>query len=370
MLKVIGDLLEMPLVQGILKTAFCIGFFVLALVPLLVIIERRLSAWMQGRLGPNRVDIPWLGRLGGILPRGLGHPLADAIKLLFKEEIIPEGADTFLFLAGPVLVLVPPALGLIVIPFGNQIGDVPLQVANLNVGILFTMSVLSVAVYGLAFGGWASNNKYSLLGGLRASAQLISYEVALGLSIIAAMMLSETVDPRKMVDRQAQGLFHWNIFGGEHPELAPFGIVASILFFVSALAENNRLPFDLPECEAELVGGYHTEYSGLKFSIFMMGEYVGMILMSSLLVTFFLGGWSFPGITNPADHSLVAGLLSVGVFVAKIMVILVLYVVIRWTLPRFKYNQLMNLGWKRLVPIALANVVAIAVVGVLSGGVK
>jgi NADH-quinone oxidoreductase subunit H len=373
-------LLEMPLVQGLIKIGFVIGFFVLALVPLMVIIERRLSAWMQGRLGPNRVDLPWLGRLGGILPSGLGHPLADAIKLLFKEEIIPEGADKFLFCAGPLLVLIPPALGMIVIPFGNQIGDAPLQVADLGVGILFTMSVLSVAVYGLAFGGWASNNKYSLLGGLRASAQLVSYELALGLSIIAAVMLtaatspdgSGTINPRIMVDLQSRGIQYWNVFGGGDWRLAPFGILGFILFFVSALAENNRLPFDLPECEAELVGGYHTEYSSMKFSVFMMGEYVGMILMSSLMVTFFLGGWSFPGITDPKNHGLFAGLLSVAVFVAKIMAILVFYVVIRWTLPRFKYNQLMNLGWKRLVPLALANVLAIAAVGVLtsSGGGK
>jgi NADH-quinone oxidoreductase subunit H len=360
------------MLPSLLKIAFCIGFFVLGLVPLLVIIERRLSAWMQGRLGPNRVDLPFLGRLGGILPSGLGHPLADAIKLLFKEQTMPEGADKFLFIMGPLIVLVPPALGLVVIPFGNYIGDEPLQVANLNVGILFTLSVLSVAVYGLAFGGWASNNKYSLLGGLRASAQLISYELALGLSIIAAIMLSGTVDPRKMVDQQAQGLQYWNIFGGGDWRLAPFGILSFILFFVSALAENNRLPFDLPECEAELVGGYHTEYSGMKFSMFMMGEYVGMILMSSLMVTFFLGGWSLPGILDPKDHRPLAGILSVAIFVTKIMVLLVLYVVIRWTLPRFKYNQLMNLGWKRLVPLALANVLAIATIGALTatGGAK
>ena len=363
------------ILPSVLKIAFCIGFFVLGITPLLVIIERRLSAFMQGRVGPNRVNIPWLQRMGGILPGGLGQPLADVIKLLFKEDFMPASADKFLYLAGPVLVLVPPALGMIVIPWGNQIGDEALQVADLSVGVLFTMSVLSVAVYGLAFGGWASNNKYSLMGGLRASAQLVSYELALGLSIIAAIMLTAasspdgmgTVNPRTMVELQARGLQYWNIFGGGDWKLAPFGILGFILFFISALAENNRVPFDLPECEAELVGGYHTEYSGIKFSVFMMGEYVGMILMSSLMVTFFLGGWSFPGITNPANHSVLAGLISVVVFVTKIMAILVLYVVIRWTLPRFKYNQLMDLGWKRLVPLALANVLAIAGVGVLGG---
>src|SRR4029077_12668992 len=190
-------------ISDFLKIAFVLGFFVFGLTPGMVIVERRLSAWMQGRIGPDRVG-----------PLGLLQPMADAIKFIFKEDIIPDEADRLLYVLAPVMVLVPPALGLIVIPFGNQIGSEHLQVANLPVGILFTMSVLSVAVYGLAFGGWASNNKYSLLGGLRASAQLVSYELALGLSIIAAMMLSETVDPRKMVDLQARGLGYWNVFGG------------------------------------------------------------------------------------------------------------------------------------------------------------
>jgi NADH-quinone oxidoreductase subunit H len=239
------------------------------------------------------------------------------------------------------------------------------------------MSVLSIAVYGLAFGGWASNNKYSLLGGLRASAQLVSYELALGLSIIAVLMISGgspaetlgTLDPRAIVERQVR--HGWNIFGGGNLLLLPCGLVGFLLFFISALAENNRLPFDLPECEAELVAGYHTEYSSMKFALFFMGEYVGMTVMAALMTTFFLGGWHLPGLTKLEDHSVVGGLLSVGVFVAKVLAILFVYVVIRWTLPRFKYNQLMNLGWKRLVPLALANVMAVAVIGVLTqGGVK
>ena len=349
----------------ILKIAFVIGFFVFGLTPGMVIVERRLSAWMQGRIGPDRVG-----------PLGLLQPMADAIKFIFKEDIIPDDADRLLYVLAPLMVLVPPALGLIVIPFGNQIGDEHLQVANLSVGVLFSMSVLSIAVYGLAFGGWASNNKYSLLGGLRASAQLVSYELALGLSIIAVLMMSAghkgemfgTLDPRVIVDRQIK--YGWNIIGGGNLALALPGLLGFILFFVSALAENNRLPFDLPECEAELVGGYHTEYSSMKFALFMMGEYVGMTVMAALMTTFFLGGWHLPGITNPNDHSVFAGLLSVGVFIGKVVAILFVYVIIRWTLPRFKYNQLMNLGWKRLVPLALANVAAIAVIGVLTGGAK
>ncbi len=349
----------------ILKIAFVLGFFVFGLTPGMVIVERRLSAWMQGRIGPDRVG-----------PLGLLQPLADAIKFIFKEDIIPDDADKLLYVLAPLMVLVPPALGLIVIPFGNQIGEQHLQVANLSVGVLFSMSVLSIAVYGLAFGGWASNNKFSLLGGLRASAQLVSYELALGLSIIAVLMMSAghkdellgTLDPRAIVERQIE--HGWNIIGGGNIWLALPGMLGFILFFISALAENNRLPFDLPECEAELVGGYHTEYSSMKFALFMMGEYVGMTVMAALMTTFFLGGWHLPGITNPKDHSVFAGLLSVGVFIGKVVAILFVYVVIRWTLPRFKYNQLMNLGWKRLVPLALANVAAIAVIGVLTGGGK
>jgi len=351
----------------ILKIAFVIGFFVFGLTPGMVIVERRLSAWMQGRIGPDRVG-----------PLGLLQPLADAVKFIFKEDIIPDEADRLLFVLAPIMVLVPPAIGLIVIPFENQIGEQHLQVANLSIGVLFSMSVLSVAVYGLAFGGWASNNKYSLLGGLRASAQLVSYELALGLSIIAVLMISAghpdetmgTLDPREIVARQVK--YGWNVFGGGNWWMLPCGLVGFILFFISALAENNRLPFDLPECEAELVGGYHTEYSSMKFALFMMGEYVGMVVMAALMTTFFLGGWHFPGLTKLEDHSWLGGLLSTGVFIGKVTAILFVYVIIRWTLPRFKYNQLMDLGWKRLVPLALANVMAVAVIGVLtqSGGAK
>src|SRR5436190_9527595 len=347
----------------LLKIGFVIGFFVFGLTPGMVIVERRLSAWMQGRIGPDRVG-----------PFGLLQPLADAVKFIFKEDIIPDEADRLIYVLAPLMVLVPPALGLIVIPFGNQIGNEHLQVANLSVGVLFSMSVLSIAVYGLAFGGWASNNKFSLLGGLRASAQLVSYELALSLSIIAVLMMSAghpsetfgTLDPRAIVQRQIE--HGWNIIGGGNWWLLPSGLVGFILFFISALAENNRLPFDLPECEAELVGGYHTEYSSMKFALFMMGEYVGMTVMAALMTTFFLGGWHLPGLTKPENHTLLGGLLSVGVFIGKVVAILFVYVVIRWTLPRFKYNQLMNLRWKRLVPLALANVMAVAVIGVLTQG--
>lgn len=324
------------------------------LVPILVIMERRISAFIQGRIGPNRVG-----------PFGFLQPLADAIKGIFKEEFVPARADKFLHFIAPMLVFIPPAIAMCFIPWGNQIGDQKLQVANLNIGILLLMSFLSIAVYGLAFGGWASHNNFALLGGLRASAQLISYELTLGLAILVAVMMAGSVDPQAIVEKQTHGIQSWNVFGGGNLLAVPAGVLGFALFYVAALAENNRLPFDLPECEAELVAGYHTEYSSMKFAMFMMGEYTGMILMSSLLVTLYLGGWYLPGVTNPADHSWLGGLLSVTVFVGKVLTIGFVYVWIRWTLPRFKYNQLMGLGWKLLLPLALLTIGLAAAAGIL-----
>lgn len=331
---------------------------VLQLCPLLVYLERKISAWIQGRVGPNRVG-----------PFGILQPLADAIKFIFKEDMIPGKADRLFFIFAPILVFLPPALGFAVLPFGNQIGEVKLQIADLPVGILFLMSVLSLGVYGIAFAGWSSYNKYSLLGGLRACAQMISYELTLGLSILVVIMMAESVDPQEIIRQQTLGIQSWNIFGGGNPAALPVGILGFFLFFVSALAENNRLPFDLPECEAELIAGYHTEYSSMKFAMFFMGEYVAMILLAGFLTVLYLGGWYFPGITDPNDHSWFGGLLSMGVFLGKTMAILFVYIWIRWTFPRFRYDQLMDLGWKRLIPLSLFNVGLCAVVGILLGDV-
>jgi NADH-quinone oxidoreductase subunit H len=336
------------------KVAFVLNFLMTS-VPVLVILERRISAFIQGRLGPNRVG-----------PQGLLQPVADIVKFLLKEEIIPLRADTWLFRLGPLLVFVPPAVGFAVIPWGNQIGDEKLQVVNLDIGILFVMSVLSVGVYGIALGGWASNNKYSLLGSLRASAQLISYELSLGLTLLLAVMMTGSIDPQGMVAYQIE--HGWTVFGNGSLLRLPLGIVGFLMMYTCSLAENNRLPFDMAECEAELVGGYHTEYSSMKFAMFMMGEYVAMVLMSGLITTLFLGGWHLPFVTDPADHSWLGGALSVGVFTAKVYAILFTTIWIRWTLPRFKYNQLMDLGWKALLPLALVNVAAMALIGVLVEG--
>lgn len=324
---------------------------IFALGPVLIMGDRKISAWIQGRVGPNRVG-PW----------GTFQPVADILKLMMKEVIVPDGVDKVLFMAGPLIVFIPPVFGFCVIPFGNQIGDEKLQVVDLNIGLLFIMSVLSVGVYGITLGGWASNNKFSLMGSLRASAQLISYELTFGLTMLLVVMMTGTVDLGKIVLHQAE--YGWNIFGGQTWWGLPSGLIGFVLLFTCAMAENNRLPFDMAECEAELVGGYHTEYSSMGFGMFMFSEYCAMILSSSLLVTLFLGGWSFPYLTDPADHSVLGGLISMAVFLTKISIICFLYIQLRWTLPRFRYDQVMRLGWKTFLPLALVNIGVMAVIGV------
>ncbi len=319
--------------------------------PLLILGERRISAFIQGRVGPNRVG-----------PFGSLQPVADIVKAMFKEVSIPAGADRALFMLGPFLTLVPPMLGWVVIPFGNRIGEHDLQVAELGIGVLFVMSVLSIGVYGITLGGWASNNKFSLLGSLRASAQLISYELTLGLTILLVVMMAGTLDLQQIVRLQA--MHGWNVLGGGNPWLVPSGIVGAILFYVCALAENNRLPFDMAECEAELVGGFHTEYTSMGWAAFAFSEYVAMTLSAALVVTLFFGGWHLPFLT-PADATgIVPGVLSVLIFVGKVVFVDFTYIWVRWTLPRFRYDQVMSLGWKRMLPIALVNLLVVAVVGI------
>lgn len=318
-------------------------------VHVMVYLERKISAGIQGRIGPNLVG-----------PFGFLQPLADALKMVFKEDIIPTRADRFLYVLAPLFVVVPPVVAFAVIPFGNtlEIGGykMSLQVAPTGLGLLIALAVLSVSVYGLVFSAWASNNKYALLGGLRSSAQMISYELALGLTALSVVVLTATVDMQKIVEAQMGALWNWHLF--KMP-------IVALIFFIAALAECNRLPFDLPEAEAELVGGYHTEYASVKFAMFFMGEYIAIVTMSALFVTLFLGGWYFPGLTDPKDHSVGAAFASVAVFAAKMAVILFLYIVIRWTLPRFKYQRLMDFGWKCLLPLSLVNIVGYGIVRVL-----
>jgi NADH-quinone oxidoreductase subunit H len=340
-----------------LKVAFVL-LLILQGVPVLIWLERKVSAFIQGRVGPNRTAV------FGIKAGGFFQPVADAIKLFFKEDITPNMVDKFLYYVAPIMVFAPPMLAFAVVPFGNRIGDHHLQIANIPIGVLFAMSVLSIGVYGIAFGGWASHSKYSLLGGLRSSAQMISYELTLGLSILLAVMMSGSVDLREIVARQVE--HGWNVFGGGKLYLLPFGLVGAILFYAASLAENNRLPFDLPECEAELVAGYHTEYSSMKYAMFMLAEYAAMITMSALLTTLYFGGWHLPGVTDPNDFSWRGGILSHLVFAAKMGAILFVSIWIRWTLPRFRYDQLMSLGWKGLIPVSLVNLAIVAVITVLT----
>jgi len=314
-------------------------FIVLTLVAYLVYLERKVSAFMQARLGPMRVG-PW----------GLLQPLADGIKLLLKEDIIPLKADRAVFIIAPIVSVVAALVVLAVIPWGAAWATI----ANVNIGLLLILAVSSVGVLGLVLAGWGSNSKYSLLGALRSSAQMVSYEIGMGLSLIGALMFARTLSMSGIIDAQrADGL--WYIF------VQPLGF---LIYAVSALGETNRAPFDLPEAESELVAGYHTEYSGFRWALFFMAEYSAMIVTSAVAVTVFLGGWMLPGVTgtpllgigpigNPTLHTFA----SIIVFAGKIMLLIYAYMWFRWTWPRYRYDQLMELGWKWMIPAGLANIV-------------
>lgn len=362
----------------------------MGVVPLLVYLERVICARVQNRVGPNRVGLLGPnGLLEGLtgfrlterrVLGGLLQPLADAVKLFTKEDVIPRGADRFLFTLAPMFALLPPLLAFAVIPLGADVswadGEgaghlLKLQVADLNIGLLWILSVASLSAYGLTFGGWASNNKYSLLGGVRSTAQMISYEIGMGITLLAVVMSYQTVSLREMVHIQAgitpdnpygvNGIFEWGIFRNWGA-----GAFAFLLFWICAFAENNRLPFDLPECEAELVGGYHTEYSSMKFGMFFQAEYIAMIAMSCLMATLFLGGWHYPGYAAVAHwNGYVAAVLSLAALAAKAAFFILFAIVIRWTLPRFRYDQMMNLGWKVLIPLALVNLLYTAFINLL-----
>ncbi len=333
-------------------------------VILAVWIERRGAAFMQDRVGPNRVH------LFGLPNAGLMQPIADALKLLVKEEFIPEKADRFLFFLAPALSMMPALLTFMVIPFGDVlvIGKyrIPLQVADLNVGFLFIFAIASLGVYGIVLGGWSPDNKYTLLGGLRSSAQMISYEISMGLSIIGILIVFESVRLNDIVRMQGElfyGVFpRWGIF------VQPLGF---LLFFIAALAETNRIPFDLPEAEAEIVAGYHLEYSSFKFSMFFMAEYVNMMVASGFIVSLFLGGWQIPWVPTEVlvqwKGPLVAAGLQIVTFMVKLWFIMWVFVWLRWTLPRFRYDQLMGLGWRVMLPLALINLFVTSIVPFVFG---
>ena len=304
--------------------------------------ERKVAAIMQDRIGPNR---SW--------KFGLLQPLADGGKFFFKEDFIPEKAEKFLFFFGPGLVMFISLITGAVIPWGKSLNiggqSFDLQVANLDVGVLYLMGMVSIGVYGIMIGGWASNNKFALIGAIRASSQMISYELAMGLSLLAIIMMNSSLDLKVIAESQSGWYgMKWNIF---------FQPLAFIIFFVAALAETNRAPFDLPECETELVGGFHTEYSAMKLGLFLFGEYVNLFISSALITTLFLGSYNFPGLAwigkNWGENA--AGIASILAFLAKTIAVILTFMWIRWTLPRFRYDQLMHLGWKSLIPLALVN---------------
>jgi NADH-quinone oxidoreductase subunit H len=317
-------------------------------VAFLTWLERRVCAWMQDRLGPNRVG-----------PQGLLQPAADGLKNLVKEETLPAEADKVLFMLAPAISFVPALLTFAVIPFAAPLptpwGDVDMVVANLPVGFLYILAFGSLGVYGIVLAGWSSNNKYALLGGLRASAQMISYEIALGMSTVAVLLLAGNVTLTEVVAKQSQSLATWNIF--------PLSL-AFFIFIVAAFAETNRLPFDLPEAESELIAGYHAEYSAMKFSMFYIAEYSNMVTASALMATLFFGGYDIPFTQwdNVPPWTVVKTLATLGAFLIKTGFFLFFFIWVRWTLPRFRYDQLMALGWKVMLPFALLYLTVIATV--------
>ncbi|PYS92045.1 MAG: NADH-quinone oxidoreductase subunit NuoH [Acidobacteria bacterium] len=367
--------------ESVLKTAFPFVVYavaillafqgVLMIVAYTVLAERKVLGWMQGRIGPNRVG-PW----------GVLQPFADLLKFIFKEDLVPDKSTKFVYFLAPLIALTCALMPIVVYPFGPRLSDplgwlvpyvanwptigpainwvalqalnMPLTVAHIDVGVLFVLGITSVGVYGIALAGWSSNSKYSLMGGLRSSAQMISYELAMGASVLGVVMLAGTLDLNGIIEAQTKSPFKWFII----PQIIGF-----FVFLISAFAETNRVPFDLPEAETELVAGFHTEYSALKFALFFMAEYVNMFTVSVMCTVLFLGGWYVPGLSRIFEvGSIPYALISHLVFIGKICAFLFLYIWVRGTLPRFRFDQLMNFGWKFLLPVAIGNVILTVVI--------
>ncbi|MCE1187832.1 MAG: NADH-quinone oxidoreductase subunit NuoH [Ignavibacteria bacterium] len=320
---------------------------ILITVSYLVYFERKISAWVQNRIGPNRVG-----------PLGLFQPFADVLKLMLKEDIVPDAANKLVHTLAPVLALIVAFTTYAVIPFGPVVTmfgyQIPLVVADVNIGILYVLAFTSIGVYAITFSGWSSGSKYSLIGGIRSSAQMISYEISMGFSIAGVLLTAGSLRPMEIV--AAQHGWMWNAV------LQPIGFIT---FLVSAFAETNRLPFDLPEAEPELVGGYHTEYSSMKFASFFLAEYANMIIASAMIVTLYLGGWQVPYIENFGLNAGITAIMQVAAFLFKTGVLLFFFIWVRWSLPRFRYDQLMNIGWKVMFPLSLVNLIWAAIVTML-----
>ncbi|MEY4803913.1 MAG: hypothetical protein RL331_426 [Bacteroidota bacterium] len=303
--------------------------------------ERKLAAWIQDRVGPDRAG-----------PFGILQPIADGVKMFLKEDFIPAKADKWLFIIGPGIAMFTALITSAVIPWGPKLHlfgrDIVLQVADINIGILYVFGVISIGVYGIMIGGWASNNKYSLYGAIRASSQMISYELAMGVSAITIVLLSGSLSLTTIVEGQSDV---WNIV---------YQPVAFLIFFICALAELNRAPFDLPECESELVGGYHTEYSSMKLGLYLFAEYTSMFVSSAIMAILFFGGYNFPGMSHFSGNTL--AILGIAAFATKIFLFIFVIMWIRWTIPRFRFDQLMHLGWKSLLPLSLINLLVTGLV--------
>ncbi|HEV2210705.1 MAG TPA: NADH-quinone oxidoreductase subunit NuoH [Verrucomicrobiae bacterium] len=321
----------------------CVFSVLMFIVAYAVWVERKVSAAIQDRRGPNRVGL-----------FGLLQPAADAVKAFLKEDFTPAHVRKAYFWLAPAIVMIPSLMTVAIIPFGSQLGHQKMVIADLNVGILYTFGIVSLGVYGIVLAGYAANSKYPFLGGIRSSAQMISYEIAMGMSVIPIFLMVGGLNLSEVISYQAPGIGRWLIF--RQP-------LAFAIFLAAMFAETNRLPFDLPESEQELAGGYNVEYSSMKFALFFMGEYAAMTAAAAMMVTLFLGGWTLPlaGLNLPAT-TLGIGVAQIAIFLAKMLFVEFMVIWVRWMWPRFRYDQLMDLGWRRLIPLALANIVVTAVV--------
>jgi len=342
------------IIFSVVKIVLVIGVLH-AIAAYAVLAERKISAWIQDRVGPNRVAPPfvkYIPVLGPILTRwGIFQPLADGLKFMLKEDFTPAGVRKMYFWLAPALAIIPSMLVIAVIPFGSQMGHQKMVIADLNVGILYTFGIVSLGVYGIVLAGYAANSKYPFLGGIRSSAQMISYEISMGMSVIPVFLIAGNLNLSQVITWQTT-----------HGWLVMYAPLSFIIFIVASFAETNRTPFDLPEAETELVGGYHTEYSSMKFALFFLAEYSNMTATAGMMVTLFFGGWTLPfcGLDQPAT-SLGIGLAQILIFLVKICVLLTVFIWVRWMFPRFRYDQLMDLGWRRFVPLALVNILITAV---------
>ncbi len=341
---IIFTLVKIVAVLGLLHTIA--GYAVLA--------ERKISAWIQDRVGPNRTAPPFIKYvpvLGTLLTRwGIFQPAADGLKFMLKEDFTPAGVRKIYFWLAPAVSVIPSILVVAVLPFGSYLGHQKMVIADLNVGILYTFGIVSLGVYGIVLAGYAANSKYPMFGGIRSSAQMISYEISMGMSVIPVFLIAGSLNLTQIINWQAQ--HGWLFF------YAPLSL---IIFLVASFAETNRTPFDLPEAETELVGGYHTEYSSMKFALFFLAEYSNMTASAGMMVTLFFGGWSLPvfGLDHPAT-TLVAGIAHILIFLVKVCILMTLFIWVRWMFPRFRYDQLMDLGWRTFIPLALVNILITA----------